>query len=172
MPGVRTRFLPLLAALSLALAGAIAVVGMAPVASAAPNDVIADYFVDGILDGGYSVDDLRAALAFAQKRVGSGAQYTAFADIVSEAITRDLAGTDDPGAAAERQLQAQTKQPKQKASPPPAPTDTVPDDGLPTPPPSDPNDQLPMAVPIMGFVAIGLVAIGSFSAFWRRRRRR
>ena len=114
MPGVRTRFLPLLAALSLALAGAIAVVGMAPVASAAPNDVIADYFVDGILDGGYSVDDLRAALAFAQKRVGSGAQYTAFADIVSEAITRDLAGTDDPGAAAERQLQAQTKQPKQK----------------------------------------------------------
>ena len=58
-------------------------------------------------------------------------------------------------------------------SPPPDPTaTTAPDDGLPTPPPTDPTDELPMAVPIMGFVALGLVAIGSFSAIWRRRRRR
>jgi len=163
---MRTR-LPRLVAIPLLALAALSVV---PVAQAAPNDVIADYFVDGQLNGSYSVDDLRAALRFAQKRVGTGAQYSAFADIISQAITGDLAGTS--GAAAEEQLQAQTKRPGQKVTPPPAPVTTAPDDGLPTPPPSDPSDQLPAAVPIMGFVALGLVAIGAFSALWRRRRRR
>lgn len=137
----------------IALAGALALASGSGLATAAPSDVIADYFVDGQLNGTYSVEDLRGALAFAQDRVGGEAQYSAFADIVSEAITRDLAGTS--GAAAE-QLKEQD----------PTPEPAV------TPPPSDPSDQLPAAVPIMAFVALGLVAIGSFSAIWRRRRRR
>lgn len=173
MRGVRTRFIALLAVPMLAIAGA----GAISTAAAAPNDVIADYFVDGQLNGTYSVEDLRGALAFAQKRVGTGAQYSAFADIVSEAITRDLAGTSGGAAvAAEEQLKVQTPRTRTQVAPPPAPVaptaTTVTDEGLPTPPPSDPADTLPMVVPVMGFVALGLVAIGSFSAFWRRRRRR
>ena len=159
---MRLRLIALAVAIPLALGGT---------AASAPNDVIADYFLDGQLNGTYSVDDLRAALAFAQDRVGTGGQYSAFADIVSQAITRDLAGTS---AAAQDQLKAQkpVASPGRQISPPPDPTATVAaDDGLPTPPPSDPSDQLPVVVPVMGFVALGLVAIGSFSAVWRRRRR-
>ena len=159
---MRLRLIALAVAIPLALGGT---------AASAPNDVIADYFLDGQLNGTYSVDDLRAALAFAQDRVGTGGQYSAFADIVSQAITRDLAGTS---AAAQDQLKAQKPAagPGRQTSPPPDPTATVAaDDGLPTPPPSDPSDQLPAVVPVMGFVALGLVAIGSFSAVWRRRRR-
>ncbi len=158
----------------IALAGALALASGSGLATAAPSDVIADYFVDGQLNGTYSVEDLRGALAFAQDRVGGGAQYSAFADIVSEAITRDLAGTS--GAAAE-QLKEQDPTPEPAVTPPPDPTATAAapppaDQDIPTPPPSDPSDQLPAAVPIMAFVALGLVAIGSFSAIWRRRRRR
>jgi len=162
---VRTRAIALLAVPLLALGG----IGGVTSAQAAPNDVIADYFVDGQLDAVYSVDDLRAALAFAQERVGSGAQYSAFADIVSQAITQDLAGTSG---AAEEQLKAQQPRTRTQTTPAPDPTATVQqDDGIPTPPPSDPSDELPLAVPIMGFVALGLVAFGSISAIWRRRRR-
>lgn len=162
---MRTRAIALLAVPLLALGG----IGGVTSAHAAPNDVIADYFVDGQLDAVYSVDDLRAALAFAQERVGSGAQYSAFADIVSQAITQDLAGTSG---AAEEQLQAQQPRTRTQTTPAPDPTATVQqDDGIPTPPPSDPSDELPLAVPIMGFVALGLVAFGSISAIWRRRRR-
>ncbi len=155
-----------------ALAGALLLATGAGAGVAAPNDVIADYFVDGQLNGVYSVEDLREALAFAQARVGGGAQYSAFADIVSEAITQDLAGTS--GAAAE-QLKEQDPTATPRPTPPPDPTATAaapPPSDIPTPPPSDPSDQLPAAVPIMGFVALGLVAIGSFAAVWRRRRRR
>lgn len=160
----------LLAAAVLALGTA----GLAGTAAAAPTDVIADYFVDGQLNGTYPVDDLRGALEYAQQRVGGDAQYSAFADIISEAITRDLAGTSDSAA---DQLKAQTAPARPRPAAPPDPTATTAvvapaDDGLPTPPPSDPTDNLPAAVPVMGFVALGLVAIGSFSAFWRRRRRR
>ena len=168
---MRTRAIALLAVPLLALGGIGGVDGIGGLnrAHAAPNDVIADYFVDGQLDAVYSVDDLRAALAFAQERVGSGAQYSAFADIVSQAITQDLAGTSG---AAEEQLQAQQPRTRTQTTPAPDPTATVQqDDGIPTPPPSDPSDELPLAVPIMGFVALGLVAFGSISAIWRRRRR-
>ena len=136
----------------------------------APNDVIADYFVDGQINRVHSVDDLRAALAFAQERVGSGPQYTAFADIVGEAITRQLAGTSG---AAEEQLGAQVPVEKVRTTPLPDPTATAPvDDGLPTPPPTEPGESLPMAVPVMGFIALGLVGVGSAAAVVRRRRRR
>ena len=102
MRGVRARLIALLAAPVLALGGAA---GVITTAAAAPNDVIADYFVDGQLNGTYSVEDLRGALAFAQKRVGTGGQYSAFADIVSEAITRDLAGTSGGAAVAAELMQ-------------------------------------------------------------------
>lgn len=143
-----------------------------PAAVTAPTDVIADYFVDGQLTGTYSVTDLRGALAFAQTRLGAGAQYSAFADIVSEALTERLAGTS--GDTAEGQLKAQKPNARTQTTPKPDPAATVPaapDEGLPAPPPADPNDELPTAVPVMGFVALGLVAIGSISAIWRRRRR-
>lgn len=166
--GVRMRPTALLALAVLALG----TTGLAGTAAAAPTDVIADYFVDGQLNGTYPVDDLRGALEYAQQRVGGDAQYSAFADIISEAITRDLAGTSDSAA---EQLRGQDARARPAPAAPPDPTATTEGaagDGLPTPPPSDPADRLPAAVPVMGFVALGLVAVGSASAIWRRRRRR
>jgi hypothetical protein len=156
------RLIPTLAALAL-LGGTAAM--------AAPNDVIADYFVDGQLNGRHSVEDLRGALAFAKERTGADAQYSAFAEIVGEALTARLAGVED---SAEEQLKAQTPgTPKTPpAAPPPADAAVITgNEGLPTPPATDPDDQLPLAVPIMGIAALGLVAAGTGSAVWRRRRR-
>lgn len=144
----------------------------APMTFAAPNDVIADYFVDGQLNGSYSVEDLRGALAFAKERTGEDGQYSAFAEIVGEALTARLAGVDD---SARDQLNAQRPGTPTQAPAAPPPVDavvTTANDGLPTPPATDPDDQMPAAVPIMGFVALGLVAAGAGSAIWRRRRAR
>ena len=144
-------------------------------AMAAPSEVVADYFVDGRLDAAYSVEDLRAALLFAQEKVGTGPQYSAFADIVTEEITREIAGTS---AGAEDQLKAQQPGGQTTSVPAPGPPVTVPTPApapaagdLPTPPPTDPADDMPPAVPIMGVVALGLVAVGAASAVIRRRRR-
>ena len=144
-------------------------------AMAAPSEVVADYFIDGRLDAAYSVEDLRAALLFAQEKVGTGPQYSAFADIVTEEITREIAGTS---AGAEDQLKAQQPGGQTTSVPAPGPPVTVPTPApapaagdLPTPPPTDPADDMPPAVPIMGVVALGLVAVGSASAVIRRRRR-
>jgi len=144
-------------------------------AMAAPSEVVADYFIDGRLDAAYSVEDLRAALLFAQEKVGTGPQYSAFADIVTEEITREIAGTS---AGAEDQLKAQQPGGQTTSVPAPGPPVTVPAPApapaagdLPTPPPTDPADDMPPAVPIMGVVALGLVAVGSASAVIRRRRR-
>ena len=144
-------------------------------AVAAPSEVVADYFIDGRLDAAYSVEDLRAALLFAQEKVGTGPQYSAFADIVTEEITREIAGTS---AGAEDQLKAQQPGGQTTSVPAPGPPVTVPAPApapaagdLPTPPPTDPTDDMPPAVPIMGVVALGLVAVGSASAVIRRRRR-
>jgi hypothetical protein len=160
--GVRARLLALVVVASLGSAG---------ITHAAPNDVIADYFVDGQLNGSYSVEDLRGALAFAKERTGADGQYSAFAEIVGEALTARLAGVDE---SARDQLNAQTPgTPKAPAAAPP-PADavvTTGNEGLPTPPATDPDGELPVAVPIMGFVALGLVAAGTGSAVWRRRRR-
>ena len=62
------------------------------VVAGAPRDVVRDYFADGQINGAYSVHDLRGALVFAEKRTGSGPQYSAFANAVSQAITDDLVG--------------------------------------------------------------------------------
>ena len=149
----------------------VASLGSAGIIHAAPNDVIADYFVDGQLNGSYSVEDLRGALASAKERTGEDGQYSAFAEIVGEAPTARLAGVDD---SAKDQLDAQRPGTPTQAPAAPPPVDavvTTANDGLPTPPATDPDDQLPVAVPIMGFVALGLVAAGTGSAVWRRRRR-
>jgi hypothetical protein len=162
LSGVRARLLALVVVASLGSAG---------ITHAAPNDVIADYFVDGQLNGRYSVEDLRGALAFAKERTGADGQYSAFAEIVGEALTARLAGVDE---SARDQLNAQTPgTPKTPpAAPPPADAVvTTGNEGLPTPPATDPDGELPVAVPIMGFVALGLVAAGTGSAVWRRRRR-
>ena len=53
----------------------VASLGSAGIIHAAPNYVIADYFVDGQLNGSYSVEDLRGALAFAKERTGEDGQY-------------------------------------------------------------------------------------------------
>ena len=142
---------------------------------ASPSEVVADYFIDGRLDAAYSVEDLRATLLFAQEKVGTGPQYSAFADIVTEEITREIAGTS---AGAEDQLKAQQPGGQTTSVPAPGPPVTVPApavapaaEGLPTPPPTDPSDDMPPAVPIMGVLALGLVAVGSVSAVIRRRRR-
>ena len=52
----------------------------APVAPAlgSARAVVADYFADGQLNGAYSVDELRAALVFAQRHQSRSAQYSAF----------------------------------------------------------------------------------------------
>jgi len=71
-----------------------------------PRDVVHHYFADGQINGAHSVQDLRGALVFTEKRTGSGPHYSAFADAVSQAITDDLVGS---GAAAEQQLEAQRK---------------------------------------------------------------
>ena len=135
------------------------------------NDVIADYFGDGQLDSVHSVEDLRAALMIAQERTGDGPQYSAFADVVSEAITQDIAGTSS---AARDQLSAQRPKAAGDVSAGPDPTAGPPEaaSDLPTPPTPDPNEALPVAVPIMGVVALGLVATGSVAGLLRRRRRR
>ena len=147
---------------------AVLAVVLTPIgASATPNDVFADYFVDTYLNGRYTVEDLRTALTAAEKQVGKGVRYRAFADSVSEAITGRLAGTIDT---AEDQLGVQSPH-STEATPSPHPTTTVTDnDGLPAPPVPNPSDELPTAVPIMGVVALGLVAIGLLSAMIRRRR--
>lgn len=148
---------------------AAALLQLAASASAAPRDVVADYFADGQINGAYSVEDLRGALVFAEKRTGSGPQYSAFADAVSQAITDDLVGS---GAAAEQQLKAQRK--NTELSPPPAPAPAVPppsNGGLPAPPSSAPGDSLPIAVPIMALSALVLILAGIGSSIWRRLRR-
>ena len=87
----------LLAAFAIALA-------LAGSAEAAPRGVVRDCFADGQINGAHSVEDLRGALAFAQKRTASGPQYSAFFAAVRQVTTDDLVGS---GAAAEQQLESQ-----------------------------------------------------------------
>jgi len=153
--------------LTTTLLSLVAVVAVAAPGYGAPRDVVRDYFADGHINGAYSVEDLRGALIFAERRTGSGSQYSAFADAVSQAITDDLVGS---GAAAAEQLKAQRK--NTELSPAPAPAESPPSNGgLPTPPSSAPGDSLPTAVPIMGLVAVVLVLAGIGSSVWRRLRR-
>ena len=150
-----------------ALCTALMLIGVCGTALSSPTTVIQDYFADGQINGAYSVGDLRGALIFAEKRTGSGPQYSAFADAVSQAITDDLVGS---GAAAEQQLKAQRK--NTELSPAPAPVVPPPSNGgLPAPPSGAPGDSLPLVVPIMALSALVLILAGIGSSIWRRLRR-
>ena len=82
-----------IACLTTTLLSLVAVVAVAAPGYGAQRDVVRDYFADGQINGAHSVQDLRGALAFAEKRTGSGPQYSAFANAVSQAITDDLVGS-------------------------------------------------------------------------------
>lgn len=134
---------------------------------ASPTDVIADYSADGVIDADYSVNDLRGALGVVQEQTGAGAEYAVFADLVSQALTQNLAGTSG----SDRE-DVTTKTPHARTTTVSAPTPvtaTPVGEGLPTPPAANPGEGLPMVVPIMGVIALGLVVAGTASAVWRRR---
>jgi hypothetical protein len=145
---------------------AVLLVGLgAAQASAAPRDVVADYFADGIIDGTYPVADLHAALAIAQRsqELGQGPQYGAFAEAVTQKITEQLAGTARDSA--ERQLTRERNQ--QELPPPPAPSDP----NLPSPPTASPGDAAPWALVVAAVLAGLLATAGGASAAYRRIRR-
>jgi hypothetical protein len=78
------------AAAALALLAAAA----AP-ALGSPQQVLEDYGLDGRIDGGYSVHDLRGALVLP----ATGSQYGSFADAVQAKLTEVLAGSQPPASA-------------------------------------------------------------------------
>ena len=90
---MRTRGLSLLVAVAILLP--------TTVAAGSAREVVADYFKDGRIDSGYSIQDLRGALAFARRDTATAPSYSAFADAVNQAITNNLVGS---GEAAQRAL--------------------------------------------------------------------
>ena len=148
------------------MVGLVGLLALSPSLLAAPRDVIADYFKDGRIDYGYSVQDLRGALVFARGRQGSGPQYAAFADAVNQAITDGLVGS---GEAAQEQLT--TPRSRTEVAPPPAPMPEPAPENLPAPPSGSPAEAIPWVVPTMAIVAAILVLAGIGSSIWRRVRR-
>ena len=144
------------------MVGLVGLLALSPSLLAAPRDVIADYFKDGRIDYGYSVQDLRGALVFARGRQGSGPQYAAFADAVNQAITDGLVGS---GEAAQEQLTTPRSRTEVAPMPEPAP------ENLPAPPSGSPAEAIPWVVPTMAIVAAILVLAGIGSSIWRRVRR-
>ncbi len=71
-----------------------ATLGLSPVAVASPQEVIADWNVDGFIQGHYSIGDLRNAPLLMQRldpaRVGS------FLVVVNEKIDQDVLGIQTP----------------------------------------------------------------------------
>ena len=135
-------------------------------AFATPRDVVADYFRDGTINSAYSVQDLRGALAFAQRHVKRAPQYSAFADAVNQAITDELVGT---GEAAQQQLT--TPRNRTEVAPEPIPAITPAPSNLPAPPQGGPADSIPWVVPTMAIIAAILILAGIGSSIWRRVRR-
>jgi len=143
-------------------------------ASAAPRDVVADYFKDGRIDHSYSVTDLRGALVFARRHQSSGAQYAAFADAINQAITDNLVGA---GEAAQQQLVTPRRRieisppPEPTTAPAPAPAPAPIPSNLPAPPQGSPAESIPWVVPTMAIAAALLLLGGIGSSIWRRMRR-
>ncbi len=134
--------------------------------TAAPRDVVADYFKDGKIDMAYSINDLRGALVFARRHTSTAPQYSAFADAVNQAITDALVGSGD---AAQQQLTIPRS--RTEVSPPPAPAPVPAPSNLPAPPQGAPTDSIPWIVPMMAILAGVLVLAGIGSSVWRRVRR-
>ena len=160
----------------LCLLGVLAslVVG-ASLAMGSGRDVIADWYVDGELNGGpYKISELRAALNDPYVKEGQGV-YDAFIDLVNAQITAQIAGGKDnePGG--------------KSATPDKTPTQTAPDDGgqtgneqppqvpippRPQPPASTATDDLPGTFIVLSALAglLLLVGGGTAAARWLRRR--
>ena len=138
----------------------------AQVATATPQDVIADYYVDGQIDPGrYSTAELKGALAIVGDQGGS---YDAFKDLVNGELTARLVGGHDgsgPSAPIDKgQTPTQTTTTSGPNELPPGP--------VPTPPASVTDDGVPLGFIVLSVAAGLLVIAGGGMALARRMRRR
>ena len=148
----------------LSLLVAVAILLPTTVAAGSAREVVADYFKDGRIDNGYSIDDLRGALVFARRNTATAPSYSAFADAVNEAITNDLVGS---GEAAQRALTS--TRPRDQVTPAPIPP--VPPSNLPAPPEGAPSQSTPVAMLVIAILAGMLLLAGLGASVWRRMRR-
>ena len=148
----------------LSLLVAVAILLPTSVAAGSARDVVADYFKDGRIDGGYSIQDLRGALVFARRHTATAPSYSAFADAVNEAITNNLMGS---GEAAQRALTS--TRPRDQVTPAPIPP--VPPSNLPAPPEGAPSQSTPVAMLVIAILAGMLLLAGVGASIWRRMRR-
>jgi hypothetical protein len=149
-------------------------------AVAGPRDVVADYWTDGVLNGSYSLSELRGSLDLPDVQGGS---YDAFRDIVSSEIARLVAGGSDetPGSSDRSAPLDKGATPSDSGTggvnaPNETPGATPPDAPLgpaPTPPASVAQDEdLPVAFIALASLAGLLVLVGGGTAVMRRLRRR
>jgi len=143
---------------------AVAILLPTTVAAGSAREVVADYFKDGRIDSGYSIEDLRGALVFARRHTATAPSYSAFADAVNEAITNNLVGS---GEAAQRALTS--TRPRDQATPAPIPP--VPPSNLPAPPEGAPSQSTPVAMLVIAILAGMLLLAGLGASIWRRMRR-
>ena len=148
----------------LSLLVAVAILLPTTVAAGSAREVVADYFKDGRIDNGYSIDDLRGALVFARRNTATAPSYSAFADAVNEAITNNLVGS---GEAAQRALTS--TRPRNEVTPAPIPP--VPPSNLPSPPEGAPSQSMPVAMLVIAILAGMLLLAGVGASIWRRMRR-
>ena len=148
----------------LSLLVGVAILLPTTVAAGSAREVVADYFKDGRIDNGYSIDDLRGALVFARRNTATAPSYSAFADAVNEAITNDLVGS---GEAAQRALTS--TRPRDQVTPAPIPP--VPPSNLPAPPEGAPSQSMPVAMLVIAILAGMLLLAGLGASIWRRMRR-
>ena len=148
----------------LSLLVGVAILLPTTVAAGSAREVVADYFKDGRIDNGYSIDDLRGALVFARRNTATAPSYSAFADAVNEAITNNLVGS---GEAAQRALTS--TRPRNEVTPAPIPP--VPPSNLPSPPEGAPSHSMPVAMLVIAILAGMLLLAGVGASIWRRMRR-
>ena len=148
----------------LSLLVAVAILLPTTVAAGSAREVVADYFKDGRIDNGYSIEDLRGALVFARRQTATAPSYSAFADAVNEAITNNLVGS---GEAAQRALTS--TRPRNEVTPAPIPP--VPPSNLPSPPEGAPSQSMPVAMLVIAILA-GMLLVAGFGASIGRRMRR
>ena len=147
----------------LSLLVAVAILLPTTVAAGSAREVVADYFKDGRIDNGYSIDDLRGALVFARRNTAAAPSYSAFADAVN-AITNKLVGS---GEAAQRALTST----RSRTEVTPAPIPPAPPSNLPSPPEGAPSQSAPVAMLVIAIMAGMLLLAGLGASIWRRMRR-
>ena len=142
---------------------AVAILLPTTVAAGSARGVVSDYFKDGRIDNGYSIDDLRGALVFARRHTATAPSYSAFADAVNEAITNKLVGS---GEAAQRALTST----RSRTEVTPAPIPPAPPSNLPSPPEGAPSQSAPVAMLVIAILAVMLLLAGVGASIWRRMR--